>query len=368
MKKSVVFCLVLVALTMLGCIRPPNYPGLVQIQTNEIAFLVDMTGDGVTVGSNSIVQKKDIPIAGYFVRTGRFEHQGYWRPLQKVIVVSQAPVRREWDAKDNTNTVRAVSRESSGFVIPMILNAFIATESDAVKYLKAFKPVNDETIDWSKIEQKDWRTYAREAAQPLSTALDTVVYTRIMQQLSSMFVKTPILNAEVASKIYIKAVYEGMTAKDLNAALKTALPGVDITFSEDVLSLQDWALNTYGITITAMAPGDGVIYDSKEVQAQIDNLATAVMKEKTLIQEQANAIAQARVREENARAERSVAAIQAETANSRAALQKIENDKAIAEATAEAIRNGKVVPAGSYPVGLTNLIITPNYNSLNNNR
>jgi len=293
MKKAL-FVFAVIAILLTGC-RKPNYPGMVQIQTNEIAFLVDMTSDQSVIGSNAEIQKKDIPINGYWVRTGRFDWQGYWRPNTKVIVVSQAPVRVEWDERDNTNTVRMVSSESSGFVVPMILNAYIADKSAALKYLAAFKPVSDEQMDWSRVVQRDWHLSVKESAQPLTTALNTVVYTKIMEQLSVLFTKTPIYNAEVASKVYIRAVYEGMSAAELNRNLREAgLTG--ITFTGDVFSLKDWAENTYGITITAMAPGDGVIYDSKEVQTQIDNLATAFMREKTLEQEQANARKEVEVR------------------------------------------------------------------------
>jgi len=363
-KIALVFALTAVfALLGTGCIRAPNYPGVVQIQTNEIAFMVDMTGDGSVSAGDSDIQRKDIVIPGYFVRTGRFDYQGYWRPTTKVIVVSQAPVRLDWDRSDTTRTIRMTSSESSGFVVPMMINAYIADKAGAYKYLSAFKPISDESIDWSRVEQKDWGSYVKESAQPLETALNTVVYTKIMEQLAVLFVKTPILNAEVASKIYIPAVFEGKKASDLRAAIKSAL-GIDINFTEDVASLKDWALEKYGITITAMAPGDGVLYDNDEVQKQIDNLAAGVMKEKTLVQDRTNAQAEQQVKIIEASTRAREAEIQASIISVRAREQEIINSRTIAEATAEAIKSGKVVPAGSYPVGLTSLIVTPNYNSL----
>jgi len=336
--KKLLLVTALIAVMLVGCIRAPNYPGMVQIQTNEIAFLVDMTSDAAVTGSNAEIQKKDIPIPGYFVRTGRFDHQGYWRPTLKVIAVSQAPVRREWDKTDATQSVRMVSRESSGFVVPMIINAYIADRASAVKYLSAFRPISDDNIDWSKIEQRNWAPYVKENAQPLERALDTVVYTKIMEQLSVLFVRTPILNAEVASKIYIPAVCDGMSAAVLSAAIRQALPDVNISFNQDVPSLKEWALETYGITITAMAPGDGVLYDSEDVQRQIDALAAAVMREKTLTQDRINAISEANVRAAEAEGQARVAQAQANTAQYRARLQEIENSKLIAEAQAEAIK------------------------------
>ena len=372
MKKRVKGILViLAAITVIGiscvsCIRAPNYPGMVQIQTNEIAFIVDMTSDDAVVNASADVSRKDIPIPGYFVRTGRFDHQGYWRPTLKVIAVSQAPVLRTWDEKDATKTVRMVSQESAGFIVPMMINAYIADRQDATKYLAAFRPISDDNTDWSQISQRDWAPYVKENAQPLNVALDTVVYTKIMEQLNGLFVKVPILYAEVVSKVFIPAIFEGMAARDLTRLVNEAIPGDDvrITYADDVPSIRDWAKTTYGITITAMAPGDGVIFDSRDVQAAIDNLAVLSMQERTARQDRATKLEEQRVATVEAETRQRVAAIEAQTANSRQTLQRIENERLIAEATAEAIRNGKVVPTGSYPVGLTSLIITPGYNNL----
>lgn len=112
--------------------------------------------------------------------------------------------------------------------------------------------------------------------------------------------------------------------------------------------------------------------DSKYSENGVERIkrvcSSAVMRERTLIQEQANAREQQRVETINAETARQVAASQAATISTRASLQRIENEKAIAEATARAIEAGRVVPAGSYPTGLNSLIITPNYNSLGQGR
>lgn len=366
MRKVFVVIAVIAAILFVGCVRPPNYPGMVNIHTNELAFIIDMTNDGSAFVQDTNIQLRDIPIPGYFVRTGRFQHQGYWRPTLRVIAVSQAPVRREWDQTDSTQSVRMVSVESAGFVVPMIVNAYIANREDATKYLAAFRPVTDDNIDWSNIRQRDWHHHVKENAQPLERALDTVVYTRIMQDLSQLFVRVPILYAEAASKIFIPAIFEGMTVAELNRQIASTLPNdaPRINFTQNVSSIRDWALDVYGITITAMAPGDGVLYDSAEVQQQIDNLAIASMRERTLAQEQINAAAEQRVRDTQARTAAIEAQHQAGTIAVQRQRQEIENARMIAEATARAIEAGRVIPAGSFPTGLQSLIVTPHYNSL----
>jgi len=349
--KKIIFSLtaVVLAVLLLGCIRPPNYDGLVQIQTNEIAFLVDMTGDGSVSGSNAEIQRKDIPIPGYFVRTGRFGHQGYWRPTLKVIAVSQAPVRRIWDKSDQTQTVRMVSKESAGFVVPMIINAYIANRESAVKYLSAFRPISDDNVDWSDLRQRDWGGFVKENAQPLEKALDTVVYTKIMEQLNGLFVRVPILYAEVTSKVFIPAVFNGMTASDLTAAVNASTPNdaERIVFDKAVPSIRDWALDTYGITISAMAPGDGVIFDSSDVQSAIDNLAVLSMQERTARQDRITKQEEQRVREVEARTRQIENDIQRNTMDVQMRRQEIENTKILAEAQAKAIMAGHYPPVPS---------------------
>lgn len=291
--KKVLLVLVVVSMTVLtGCIRPADYPGLAQIQTDEIAFLVDMTSDKTAVGKESVVQKKDISINGYWVRTGRFNYQGYWRPSAKVIVVSQAPCRLNWDKSEKTNTVRMVSRESSGFILPLIVNAYIANADDAQLYLKSFRPVINEKVNWEDIPQRDWYKYLKESAQPLETALNTVVFAKVQDQLSQLFVKTPIRYCEVLSKIYIPAVYDGISKEELRTKVIAAVPDrevQEIKFETDVLSIKKFVKDTYGISLLTLAPSDGILYDNDQVQAEIDGLAQGVMKSARLKQDEQNA-------------------------------------------------------------------------------
>jgi hypothetical protein len=123
--------------------------------------------------------------------------------------------------------------------------------------------------------------------------------------------------------------------------------GLNIIFSEDVFSVRDWAKDTYGITITAMAPMDGVIYDNQDVQRQIDALAAGVMKEKTLAQDLANAQAQQSIDVTRAGTDTLVAQQKAAQADALQALQNIENSRMIAEAEAQAIKEGRYRPVPS---------------------
>ena len=139
--RSIKIALALVFLGLLtGCVRPYNRPAVVQIETNETAFLVDMRSDGsASTDVMTKIQRKDVLVDGYWVQTGRFHNSGYWRPSQKVLVVSRKPVEVKWSENSSDPTVRAVSSESVGFRIPLVINATIQSDEDAAAYLKWFK-------------------------------------------------------------------------------------------------------------------------------------------------------------------------------------------------------------------------------------
>jgi hypothetical protein len=342
-KSAFALLVVLLALTALtGCIRKPNYDGVVTIQTDETAFYVDMTNDDVSKAAETLIQKKDVPIPGYWVRTGRFDYEGYWRPAAKVIVVSRAPVRLDWDQSDSTKTIKMVSKESSGFKVPMTINAHIDNDQDAQKYLRSFRPITSETIDWSDLSQKEWGPYVKESAQPLNTAMNTVIFTKILDMLDDLFVAVPIIDAERASKVFITAIQNGMPAAELNTEL--ASKGIEVTFDEDIPSLSAWALTNYGITIDSMAAMDGVVYDDNKIQTQINELSAAKMQENTLAQQRINAQAQQQIDVIRAETETKVAQEKAAQAQALQTLQDIENSRILAEAEAEAARAGKFRP------------------------
>jgi hypothetical protein len=333
------------ALFLAGCIRPYNAPAAVQIQTNEVAFLVNMTDDTTTEsGTDKLkeIQVKDILVKGYWVQTGRFHNSGYYRPEQKVIVVSQAPVRLDWDETHVTKTINMTSIESSGFIVPMTINAYIASDEDARKYLQSFKPTSNENINWNRLSSKEWAPYIKESAQPLEIALNTVVYTKVLEMLNVLFVRTPIIKAEIASKVFIPAIYDGMTSEELNEQMK--LNGIDAIFTSDIFSIKNWAKEQYGITITAMAPMDGVIFNDQAVQTEIDSLAVGKMRENTLDQNRLNEIKEAAIALVKAQSETAIAREKAAQAQALRSLQEIENSKIIAEAEAEAIKAGKYRP------------------------
>jgi hypothetical protein len=141
-KKLFSFLITLAAVffmaSIIGC-RPYNRPRIVQVEANETAFIVDARGETEAVQKDSMqkVNKRDVEIYGYWVKTGRLNVNGYWRPLQRVIVVTRKPVEVYWGDSLNTPTIKVASKESVGFTVPIVVNATILDE-DAATYLNWF--------------------------------------------------------------------------------------------------------------------------------------------------------------------------------------------------------------------------------------
>jgi nucleotide-binding universal stress UspA family protein len=311
-KANPVFPVVFLACVLLvGCIRPYNRPAVVQIETNETAFLVDMRSDGsASADVMTKIQRKDVLVDGYWVQTGRFSNSGYWRPTQKVLVVSRKPVEIHWSESNSDPTVRAVSSESVGFRVPLVINATIQTDEDAATYLKWFKSNREanQAVQWEKIDASEW--LIREEAEPLESAINRVIFPVVNNKLSELFLQVPIIECESKRVEFVALAFE--------AAREEAAK--------------------YGITLLILSSTDGLLYDDSEFQKRINDLAVAKMRENVLRQDQLNAAAEQRVKTTQAQTEAEVARIQGQTVDIQRRQMEIEGQRLIYQAQADAIR------------------------------
>jgi nucleotide-binding universal stress UspA family protein len=309
--KPTLFMALMVCGALTGCIRPYNRPAVVQIETNETAFLVDMRSDGLAeADAMTKIQRKDVLVDGYWVQTGRFPNSGYWRPTQKVLVVSRKPVEIHWSASERDPTVRAVSSESVGFRVPLVINATIQADEDASVYLKWFKSNREanQGVKWEKINAAEWPI--REEAETLESAINRVIFPVVNNKLSELFLQVPIIECESKRVEFIARAFEAAKAE----AAK------------------------YGITLLILSSTDGLLYDDPEFQKRINDLAVAKMRENVLRQEQLNAVAEQRVKTTQAQTEAEVARIQGQTVEIQRRQMEIEGQRLIYQAQADAIR------------------------------
>jgi hypothetical protein len=298
---ALTFTVVLVALT--GC-RKYNRPAVVQIEPNESAFLVDMRSDNaVTTDQMTLIQKKDVIIEGYWVKTGYMWWSGHYRPTQRVLVVSRRPVEQRWDGEDGNPIIRVASRESVGFAVPLVINATIINDEDALTYLTWFRTSQD--VDRSNKPMEN----VREEAEPLENAINRVIMPIIANALSEMFLDKPIIEAEPNRVAFVREAFE---------------------------RAQEEA-KVYGITLLTLASTDGLLYDDPNFQAKINELAGEKMREAVLIQQELNAKAE----QDLAKTQAETTALVAETLASTLEIQlrqaEIEGVQRLYEAQAQAI-------------------------------
>ncbi|MCL2519695.1 MAG: SPFH domain-containing protein [Spirochaetaceae bacterium] len=272
---------------------PFNRPTVVQVETNEIAFLVSMVDASHEAGQQefSLDNRRDIVIRGHWIQTGFFRPSGHFRPTHRVLVVSQRPVNLIWD------DVRAVSMESVGFRIPLVINASIQSAEDAELYLRWFR-------------SSDSSGGIREEAMSLEQALNNVILPIVTNRLSEQFLTVPIVEAERNRVDFVRMAFE----------------------------LAQEEAKQYGITIMTLASTDGLIYDDINFQARINDLAVASMRENILRQEQINAQSEQEVALIRARTAQQEAQILSSTINVQRQQAEIRVIEIVGEAEAAAIR------------------------------
>lgn len=310
MKKGFLsFLMVLfLAVSFTSCVRPYDKPEYVEVGPNETAFVIPLftdskvkTEDQVQLNAETaefyqknMVSSKLIQIPHTWVKTGRFARSGYYKGTVRVITVDLTPRSGNW-LQDDKNAIKVETAASQGITIPMSYTVRIKHE-DAALYLSYYKAVDFQSVIDTQIN----RYFAQEAGK----AFHTVEYKDVAKQRDVI-----LADAVEKTKEHFKA---------------------------------------QGITIDQLAIVDGLIYDDKSLQSNIDEQAKIqaqiVLEEnkKTLIDKQkANKIAEANIEADVARAKASTLDIELKRAR---AMQEIENTKIIAQAQAEAIKQGKYAP------------------------
>lgn len=314
MKKLSVALIGLLFMAMFtSCVRPYDKPEYVEIGANETAFVVPLftgtdvsgkavkTEDQVQINENeeffrkNQVSQKLIQIPHIWIKTDRFTRSGYYKGTVRVITVDLTPVSGSW-LKEDANAVKVETKASQGITIPMSYTIRIKPE-DAALYLSFYKAVNFKS---NVIDQQVNRYFTAEAAK----YFHEVEYKDIASQRDIIIAK-----AVEATRNYFKE---------------------------------------RGVTIDQLAIVDGLIYDDPALQKNIDEQAK-VQANIVLEQQKKNLLdEQKRNREKEAEIDASVARIKASTLDielkRKRGEQEIENTKIIAQAQAEAIKQGKYAP------------------------
>lgn len=150
-KKSGLFLLVVLSLTITGCWRPFEPIKLEVIQTNEEAFLLPFNTEIEKQSSThtedylrqNLVHTQQVQLPQQWVQKGfeTFGANGEWRDAAILVRVDKSPVTREWTADANTGTsnkneaIWVMTADQVEFSTGWTCTARIASRDDAVKFL-----------------------------------------------------------------------------------------------------------------------------------------------------------------------------------------------------------------------------------------
>jgi hypothetical protein len=231
MKKALlVITLALTSILFTGCVRPYDTPEFRTIEPSQTGFLISLVGDSTEQAAfqseelleRTMVATKEVQIPHRWVRTGRWDWVGEWRPTATLIVVERKPVSRSWESGDSTaeSSNKAIFGETSddiGIYVGMNCTAMIA-EADAAKFLYRYNNT------------------------PLDIIIDTDIKKMVEDEFNMAVCK--VLSADLSEK--------------KEEIINTVKTNVTEHFKE------------YGITITVLGLKEGFSYENPAIQEALD--------------------------------------------------------------------------------------------------
>ncbi len=178
MKKLTTLFVFLGLITLTGCRVPYDKPEFAEIENNETGFLLPLEGatsDQAKFASQSFLEEKKVAtkrvqITHKWVQTGRWEFEGQYYPLVKLIKVNRSPIVCEWTDKPDTGSskndesIHVESRDSVGLSIGFNVTAMV-TEPDAAKFLYWYSSGNLSTVMNQEVRGRVQKMTADECAR-----------------------------------------------------------------------------------------------------------------------------------------------------------------------------------------------------------
>ena len=238
MKKSIFsFGLVLLmVLSIGGCIKPFDKPEYKDIKANETAFVIPLEGDttkqtkfeSVEMLEKAKVAAKRIQITHRWNKTGRLASSGEWIGNIMVIIVNRSPVTREWTAETSTGTVAkdqgiwSESKDSVGFSTGITITAMVL-EEDTSLFLYRYP------------------------AQSIADVMDSEIKARVQMTFSEF-----------------SGQYDMSSLREKKSEILQTIRSDIVPFFKD-----------RGITVTTVGQFGGFSYENPKVQESIDNVFIA---------------------------------------------------------------------------------------------
>lgn len=224
--KKLLGCVLLAAM-LTGC-APYHEAVLVEVGTNEEAFLIELEGEGAQVttgpvdakadaeaaeatGKAKLTQKKDylrtkwvnmkrIEIPHRFKSTGRMWFSGKWIPNARIVKVDRSPCNRTWVADASKGTaakdegIWLESSDSVSFSTGIVITARIENKEDAITFLANYpaettgSPDPDATyeVKVSSLENIMDEEVKNKVQELLSTECSSVVMDELRSQKTAV--------------------------------------------------------------------------------------------------------------------------------------------------------------------------------------
>lgn len=170
--SSVAVLIAFLTLGVTGCARKPFEPNKLEvIKSNEVAFLLPLTGDLQKQESSDnqnylkekLVYTQQVKIPQQWVQTGHeslWTWNGEWRDAATLILVDTQPVTREWTADPNSGTsakneaIWVMTSDQVEVSTGWTITARIADRDDGVKFLHNYPNGSLKTVMDGEVRSK----------------------------------------------------------------------------------------------------------------------------------------------------------------------------------------------------------------------
>lgn len=260
MRNCIFVFSLFVCLMFTGCIKPFHEPLLVDINTSEVAVLVETVNDngqaaiapkGKEGQSNSdfyeerLVNARKVQIPYYWKQTSRqfgWAHSGNgaWFPAARLIVVDTKPETREW-AEDKGNPIWVESKDSVRCSTGINITARIDDRTDAIKFLSNYPP-------------EERREIVTQGGEPFEVEIAGL---------------TQVMDEEIRTKIQEIFAYEA--ASYSMDELRSSKQEVMTKIKEEVVPY----FKDRGISITTIGQFGGFEYENEKIRQAIDEVFAA---------------------------------------------------------------------------------------------
>lgn len=202
-NKSLMTMVAMFLIMGTGCSRKPFEPNKLEvIESNEVAFMLPLTGDGKKQESSdnqgylkdNLVFTQQVKIPQQWIQTGHeyLSWNGEWRDAAILIRVKTEPITREWTADPNSGTstkneaIWVMTSDQVEFSTGWTITARIADRDDGVKFLHNYPNGSLKSVMDGEVRSKLQAEFGlavtdlpmdtlRKAATPVITTVTTSV-------------------------------------------------------------------------------------------------------------------------------------------------------------------------------------------------